>query len=317
MRMRAVLSFAVVAVLAIAPGPVVAGGRPLAGLPDVSVLVRVAAPEPEPTVQRQETVKPALPATAAAVAAVPDATAPAADLVRVVDVLYSHRSDAPTDGFDLGGPCPRATTCDVHQLSRVRWETDADGRVVIPFAYNDEGRRTLRAPEEAAVRAALGRATSEWSRWSSKIVFEDQGTTGAVFAADGEDGGCSDGVNVVTWGRFEPNVVGVASTCLDRTNSVIRDTDLALNAHHRWVDGVNERRPSYDVQSIFTHELGHWLSLQDLYVGIDAARQTMYGSTDPGSTHKRTLALGDIAGVQTAYPCGEADACPRTGIVDD
>lgn len=317
MRTRAVLAFVVVAVLAIAPGPVVAGGRSLADLPGVSVLVRVVVPEPASRAQRaQAPVQKAAPQASSGVVDVSDVAAPAADLVRVVDILYARGSDA-TQGFDLGGPCPRASTCDVRQLSGARWKADDAGRVVIPFAYNDEGRRTLRAPDEPAVRASLGRAMAEWSRWNSNIVFRDAGTTDAQFGADGPDGGCSDGRNVVTWGRFPSDVVGAASTCLDRTNRVIRDTDLALNVFHRWADGVNERRPSYDVQSIFTHELGHWLSLADLYVGIDAARQTMYGATDPNETHKRTLALGDIVGVQTAYPCGDGDRCPRSGIRDD
>lgn len=318
MKTRALLSFAVVAILAIAPGSVVAGGRPLADLPGVSVLVDVATSPDEPAPKPERTEAAAAPAPGGDAAVdVPAAAVAAPKLVRRTDILYVHGADTTAAPIDLGGPCPKATTCETHQLSDVRRSTDGTGRVVIPFAYNDEGRRRLRAPEAEEIQAALAGAMAEWSRWNPNIVFDNRGTTTATFAANGPDGGCSDGTNVVTWGQFAPDVVGIASTCLDETNRIIRDTDLALNAHHRWVNGTDERRPSYDVQSIFTHELGHWLSLQDLYVGIDAARQTMYGSANPNETLKRTLALGDIVGVQTAYPCSDGDACSRDGIVDD
>jgi hypothetical protein len=62
--------------------------------------------------------------------------------------------------------------------------------------------------------------------------------------------------------------------------------------------------------------MGHWLSLLDMY-SPTANRQTMFGSADPNETRKRTPALGDIVGVQTAYPCGSGDSCPRSGIAAD
>lgn len=317
MKTRALLSFAVVAILAIAPRPVVAGGRPLADLPGVSVLLGIAAGTDEPDAPPAPTQAVAAAPATETVVEVPAAALPAPKLVRRIDILYVHEGDTTVEPLDVGGPCAKASTCETHELSNVRRPTDDTGRIVIPFAYNDEGRRKLRAPEATEVRAALSRSMAEWSRWNSNIAFEDRGTTTATFAATGADGGCSDDVNVVTWGQFAPGVVGIASTCLDETNRIVRDTDLALNAHHRWVIGTDERRPSYDVESILTHELGHWLSLKDLYVDIDAARQTMFGSADPNETHKRTLALGDVVGVQAAYPCSDGDVCPRDGVVDD
>ena len=274
MRTRAMLSFAVIALLAIMPGPVSAEGRPAADFPGVSLLVRVTT------------------------------------------VFYAGTGADAAAPADLGGPCPKATTCTLHALSDVRRKVDDTGKVVIPFAYNDGKRRELRAQDESTVRAALGRAMGEWSRWNSNIVFEDTGRSDVEFGATGEDGSCSDGVNVITWGRFDQNVLGAASTCLDRTSKIVRDTDLSLNVVHRWVDGVDRRPLSYDLQSIYTHELGHWLQLQqpDPFFG---SRQTMYASAQPNEIFKRTLALGDVVGIQKAYPCGEGDSCPRTGIVDD
>lgn len=67
-------------------------------------------------------------------------------------------------------------------------------------------------------------------------------------------------------------------------------------------------RPTwFDVQSIVTHELGHAVGLEDIGdlerpwwgTGADAhrAHQTMYRWYYPGTTNKRTLADGDIAGL--------------------
>ena len=159
---------------------------------------------------------------------------------------------------------------------------------------------------------------NEWSRWNSNVVFRDLGSTDATFGADGPDGTCADGTNVITWHKFSPEVIGAAVICFDRSGKVIRDADLALNATQHWerMTDEAESRHSHDIQAIYTHELGHWLSLEDLYTE-QSARQTMHGGTQYEQFHKRTLALGDIVGVQKAYPCGGGDRCPRSGIRDD
>jgi hypothetical protein len=55
-----------------------------------------------------------------------------------------------------------------------------------------------------------------------------------------------------------------------------------------------------DLQNIATHELGHAFGLADLY-DSDAYEETMYGYSSEGDTEKRTLYLGDIAGIQNLY----------------
>lgn len=235
--------------------------------------------------------------------------------VRELHVMYARPGDgAEADG---AGVCPRSSSCERHQLRSSRWPLDDTGRLVIPFAYNDEGRRPVRA-EDGILGPALRAATGEWSRWNSNIVFENDGTTTATFGADGPDGTCDDGTNVVTWKKFDPSVIGAAVLCMDDSGKVIRDADLALNSTQHWepISGEPDSRHSYDIQSILTHELGHWLALEDIY-SPDSAAQTMHGSTKYGETRKRTLALGDVVGLQKAYPCGPEDTCPREGIADD
>jgi hypothetical protein len=159
---------------------------------------------------------------------------------------------------------------------------------------------------------------AEWERWNSNIDFFYSGTTTALFGAKGSDGSCDDGTNVIGWSRMEPGVIAQVMTCVDKTGRRVVDSDLALNVTFHWEDiqGEPESRHSYDIRSIVTHELGHVISLGDLYSG-DAIYQTMMGNAKYGEVRKRTLALGDIIGVQLAYPCGEGDACPRKGIRND
>lgn len=71
--------------------------------------------------------------------------------------------------------------------------------------------------------------------------------------------------------------------------------------------GIGDGRGRYDVQSVVTHELGHALGLLDIgaedqqWPGVtddaDRYQQTMYRWYYRGTTNKRTLHDGDIAGL--------------------
>jgi hypothetical protein len=229
----------------------------------------------------------------------------------VGDERETHAAAAPS------GKCPKATTCDVHVLQAARWKTDTTGKLTLKWRFNDEGRRKLRA-EAGLLESALKTGMAEWERWNSNVDFYYSGTTTALFGARGSNGSCDDGTNVIGWARLEPGTIAQVITCMDKTGKRVVDSDLALNVTFHWEDiqGEPESRHSYDIRSIVTHELGHVISLADLYSG-DAIYQTMMGNAKYGETRKRTLALGDIIGIQRAYPCGDGDTCPRKGIVND
>jgi hypothetical protein len=239
------------------------------------------------------------------------------DLARVWRTFWINGAGKLTFTDVLEPPkCP-ATECDSFRTGEARWPSDG-GTIVIPFRYSDDGRVPGKASGAGDVVAALNASAAEWNGWNPSVQFRNAGTTDAPFGAQGTDGGCDDDVNVVTWRRFDPGIVGAATLCYDRTDLVIRDADLALNSTHRWrqVTGAAAHRSAYDLQAIFTHELGHWLSLRDLYVASTDEAQTMFGSTQTGETRKRTLALGDVLGSRAAYPCGSS--CPTlSGIADD
>ena len=57
---------------------------------------------------------------------------------------------------------------------------------------------------------------------------------------------------------------------------------------------------SYDVEDILTHEVGHWLMLNDLYNSSDQ-QLTMYGYGSLGELFKDSLGYGDVLGVKKIY----------------
>jgi hypothetical protein len=244
---------------------------------------------------------------------------PESGTVLEVDVLTEHvttptSSQSAPAGYAV---CPKATTCKRYQLHGSRWPSDETGKVAIPYKFNDEGRRNLRAPV-GLLESAFASSTQQWSKWNSNIVFKPSGTTTAKFAAKGKDGSCDDGTNVVTWHKFDASIIAAVAVCRDKTGKVVRDADLAMNVTQHWEDisGEPDSRHTFDIRSIVTHEVGHWLSFTDIYGGADS-KQTMFGQAAYGETNKRTLALGDIVGLQKAYPCGKEDSCLRTGIKND
>jgi hypothetical protein len=78
------------------------------------------------------------------------------------------------------------------------------------------------------------------------------------------------------------------------TNTIM-EFDIVMSTHY-YTYGVLGKRVSkklVDVQNVMTHELGHALGIGDC---MDR-KATMYVSTKPGETQKRTLEPGDIAGL--------------------
>jgi len=100
----------------------------------------------------------------------------------------------------------------------------------------------------------------------------------------------------IVWGYFR----GPPST------RRIVEFDIMFNTDYTWgYAGVTDEDNPYDLdimdlQNIATHELGHSVGLGDLYDDV-ASEETMYGLSEYGETKKRTLYLGDIAGIQKLY----------------
>lgn len=87
------------------------------------------------------------------------------------------------------------------------------------------------------------------------------------------------------------------TTCY-ASGSTLTDCDVDFNSYQSW--STSGEAGKYDVQSVATHEFGHWLRLGDLWDYSDYGK-TMYYSTDPGTTFVRTLEQDDINGIVAIY----------------
>jgi len=148
------------------------------------------------------------------------------------------------------------------------------------------------------------------------IIFRDDGFTSTT------DGG------VVIEDPSNANTLGLTTVTFDADTGEIYDADIQVNSSQSLATGETVPSDGYDLQSILTHEAGHFLGLA--HSASSAA--TMYASYTPGSASKRILSDDDIAGICTIYlpdgtrsvdnsvsPSGtlpetQCDATPRHGF---
>jgi MYXO-CTERM domain-containing protein len=114
---------------------------------------------------------------------------------------------------------------------------------------------------------------------------------------------------------FEHNRLAITTVTFDKKTGEIFDADMVLNSED-FLFGMGELLPEANLQSVLTHEAGHFLGLAHSPAG-DA---TMMPSYSPPSTgiDQRDLAQDDIDGICAIYPPGPiadgCDATPRHGF---
>jgi hypothetical protein len=140
-----------------------------------------------------------------------------------------------------------------------------------------------------AIRAAF--ATWEDLRFSG-IDFTDMGTGINVASFT------KDGYNILLWiTRNDQTWVSMTYGWPDPSDPLHTiETDIEFNDRYAFCIGAQAN--CYDVQSIATHEIGHWLTLEDL----DSSAQTMYGIASTNSIAMRSLKWGDENGAHYVYP---------------
>jgi len=158
---------------------------------------------------------------------------------------------------------------------------------------------------DSALRERLVDAgAAAWSSAGSSFRLIDGGTTIA--------GGLSkDSQNTISWADGLPDgVIGWAQSYTSG-DGVITESDVQFSNEFPWGDGM-PGSGTMDVQSIATHELGHWLNLRDQYGAADSYK-VMYGMGSLAS-QKRTLSADDIAGIRWIYGTEGADAATSITI---
>ncbi|MCC6345867.1 MAG: S-layer homology domain-containing protein [Nitrospirales bacterium] len=145
------------------------------------------------------------------------------------------------------------------------------------------------AGSEEAVTSALG----TWSTIpTSSFAFTYGGTTA------NSSWGVRDNVNLLAFGPINETGVLAVNYFWFTTDGRLLDSDIKFNT--RVPLSTNGSSGGFDLESLALHELGHSLSLADLYGAGDTAK-TMYGYLSQGS-NKRSLHQDDIDGISHLYP---------------
>jgi hypothetical protein len=158
-------------------------------------------------------------------------------------------------------------------------------------------------------RDAVGRAFKTWHDVpSAAIDFTFVGFTG------GEPG---DQDNASTLGfQARPDLertVAATSYLVDTRTGELLESDIFFNSAFSWSVAESGERGRYDVQSIATHEIGHFLGLGHSAIGestlsggdrrLIAAGSVMFPiAFSPGDISARQLRPDDVAGVSDLYP---------------
>ena len=145
-----------------------------------------------------------------------------------------------------------------------------------------------------------GLAFGVWSDASkSKVTFAPGSPTTVTRAK-------YDGQNIITWGRISGTALAVAYTWYYPSTGLVAETDTIMNLKFPWswtpYDAKNlcADANSYDAQDILTHELGHWMGLDDEYAP-EYKDNTMFGYGSKWEVKKDTLTSGDITGINRIY----------------
>ena len=151
---------------------------------------------------------------------------------------------------------------------------------------------------EEFVAGAVFASAEEWDSHTGTELFND------VYVIDYEatfDWFFRDNRNEIVFGDYPwPGVVAVIHIWgIFRgppEQREILEFDIMFDTDYIWGDATLFE-DVMDLQNVSTHEFGHGSGLDD----VNAEEETMYKYVEYGETKKRTLYLGDIAGIQELY----------------
>ena len=187
---------------------------------------------------------------------------------------------------------PYTNSYDVYAYSGIHW-SGAQANVV--YYVNVKG----------APAGALAEVKAAFETWDAKIgdtLFSDN-----VGTVDRLAGNKYDSKNVVSWGRLGRGIIAQTTVWYNRYNYQILEFGMVFSTAYKWgIDADGEGSTyrltnAFDVQNIATHEAGHTLMLDDLYMK-EANQLTMYGYGSYGETYAISLGTGDISGIEAIYP---------------
>jgi hypothetical protein len=127
----------------------------------------------------------------------------------------------------------------------------------------------------------------------------------------------------------DPHTLALTTVTYNKNTGEIYDSDIEVNSHIQVGSGgggISTDTPvpanAFDLQSILTHEAGHFLGLAHSNVGCSPSGcPTMDAVYKTGSDDFRTLDQDDVAGICAVYPAGRPatnnECAPRHGWASD
>lgn len=140
---------------------------------------------------------------------------------------------------------------------------------------------------------------NNWQSTQGKVTF----TRGADTTANKQ---ALDWKNIVSWGRTSGTALAVTYTRYYTATGIVADVDTIMNQKFPWswtdpaINQCSLYSNTYDSQDILTHEIGHWMGLNDHYTSA-YVDNTMFGYGSQGEVKKDTLTTGDKTGVNSIY----------------
>ena len=137
--------------------------------------------------------------------------------------------------------------------------------------------------------AAVQLAANSWNNAGANFTFNYAGShTNTVTSWNS--------INEIMWGTTNGSI---ATAYTWSVNNVIKECDIVFNDTEYTWSSTTPGASQMDVQSVALHELGHWLTLKDMYGSADSGN-VMYGLMSFGQV-KRILQPCDISGIHYIY----------------
>jgi hypothetical protein len=169
------------------------------------------------------------------------------------------------------------------------------------------------------VRATVRRSFLHWTSLPcaagpSSLAFSE-GPDSACKASGYSDAGPN--INLILFQDFdfpyrgEDNTLAKTTVTFDSTGAIL-DADIEVNAAFNELT-VSDSRVVYDLESILTHEIGHFIGLAHSPV----PEATMFASYETGQSSLRSLEPDDVDALCAVYPPGRVATCdptPRGGL---